>query len=146
MATYSFQDVQASIVGPGAAFSVGAGSGVASEGITIDSAEKKNTMTVGSDGEVMHALHADKSGTLTIRLLKTSSQNALLQAAYDAQTMSSALHGKNIITVTNSASGDVTTCRDCAFSRKPQITYDSDGAKIEWVFNVGKIDSILGTY
>jgi hypothetical protein len=34
--------------------------------------EAKNTMTVGADGEVMHSLHAGKSGTITVTLLKTS--------------------------------------------------------------------------
>lgn len=29
-------------------------------------------MTVGADGEVMHSLHAGKSGTITVTLLKTS--------------------------------------------------------------------------
>ncbi|MBU9403923.1 DUF3277 family protein, partial [Burkholderia multivorans] len=62
MATYSFQDVTATIVGPGGAFSLGYGSANAEEGITIAQAGDKNTMTVGADGEVMHSLHADKSG------------------------------------------------------------------------------------
>ncbi len=35
----------------------------------------KNTMTIGADGEVMHSLHADKSGTVTVNLLKTSPTN-----------------------------------------------------------------------
>lgn len=146
MATYSFQDVQANIVGPGAAFSIGAGSAASEEGITIEATGDKNTMTVGADGEVMHALHADKSGTITVRLLKTSPQNALLQAAYDAQTLSSSLHGKNIITVSNSAAGDLHVGRDCAFARKPRVVYDKAGAMMEWTFHAGKIDSKLGTY
>lgn len=146
MATYSFQDVQANIVGPGAAFAIGAGAAVTDEGITIEPTGDKNTMTVGADGETQHALHADKSGTVTVRLLKTSPTNAKLQVAYDAQTLSSALHGKNIITVTNSASGDVTTCRDVAFARKARLVYDKAGQMMEWVFHSGKIDTILGTY
>jgi hypothetical protein len=28
--------------------------------------EAKNTMTIGADGEVMHSLHAGKSGTITV--------------------------------------------------------------------------------
>lgn len=32
-------------------------------------------MTVGADGEVMHSLHAGKSGTITVTLLKTSPVN-----------------------------------------------------------------------
>lgn len=146
MATYSFQDVQAGIVGPGAAFSLGYGEAAAEEGITIAAAGDKNTMTVGADGEVMHSLHADKSGQVTLRYLKTAPINALLQATYDAQSLDSRLWGKNVITVTNPVSGEVTTCRSCAFKKKPDLNYRKDGDMIEWVFDAGKIDTILGTY
>ncbi len=144
--TYSFIDVQANIVGPGGSFPLGYGSANAEEGITIAAAGDKNTMTVGADGEVMHSLHADKSGQVTVRLLKTSPVNAQLQALYDAQTLDSRLHGKNIITVTQSVSGDVTACRWCAFKKKPDLNYRKDGDLVEWVFDAGKIDSILGQY
>ncbi|MGN5479522.1 phage structural protein [Cupriavidus basilensis] len=144
--TYSFIDVQASLVGPGAAFSLGYGSANAEEGITIAAAGDKNTMTVGADGEVMHSLHADKSGQVTVRLLKTSPVNAQLQALYDAQSLDSRMWGKNLITVTQSVSGDVTACRSCAFKKKPDLNYKKDGDLVEWVFDAGKIDSLLGTY
>ncbi|AOJ93094.1 MULTISPECIES: phage structural protein [Burkholderia cepacia complex] len=146
MATYSFQDVTATIVGPGGAFSLGYGSANAEEGITIAQAGDKNTMTVGADGEVMHSLHADKSGQVTIRLLKTSPVNQKLMALYDAQSLDSRLWGKNLITVTQSVSGDVTTARSCAFKKKPDIGYKKDGDVIEWVFDAAKIDSVLGSY
>lgn len=146
MATYSFQDVQAGIVGPGAAFSLGYGSANAEEGITIAAAGDKNTMTVGADGEVMHSLHADKSGQVTLRYLKTAPINALLMAAYDAQSLDSRLWGKNLVTVTNPVSGEVTTARSCAFKKKPDLNYKKDGDIIEWVLDAGKIDTILGTY
>lgn len=146
MSTYSFQDVQATLVGPTGIINLGYGSAVADEGISIDMAGDKNTMLIGADGEGMHSLHADKSGTITVRLLQTSPTNAKLQAMYDAQTLSSTLHGQNLITVTNPASGDVTTARSCAFKKKPSINYRKDGTIMEWVFDSIKIDSLLGTY
>lgn len=146
MSTYSFLNVHAAIVGPGIATSLGAGNAVANEGITIEPTGDKNTMTVGADGEGMHSLHGDKSGTVTVRLLRTSPKNAVLQAAFDAQGVSSLLWGKNLITVTDSASGDVTTCRSCAFKGKPKLTYDKEGAMIEWAFHSIKIDSLIGVF
>lgn len=47
-------------------------------------------MTVGADGEVMHSLHAGKSGTITVTLLKTSPVNKKLSLMYNAQSQSSA--------------------------------------------------------
>lgn len=146
MPTYSFQDVQASLVGPTGTCSLGYGAANSEEGISIDMAGDKNTMMIGADGEGMHSLHADKSGTVTVRLLKTSPQNSVLQAMFDAQTISSTLHGQNIITVTNSASGDITVCRSCAFKKKPPLAYKKDGDIVEWAWDAIKIDTILGTY
>ena len=146
MATYSFLDVNATLVGPSGFINLGNGAAVAEEGISIEMAGDKNTMMIGSDGEGMHSLAADKSGQITVRLLKTSPQNALLQAMYIAQTSISNLHGQNVITITNAKSGDVTVGRECAFKKKPALNYKKDGDIQEWVFDVIKIDSVLGEY
>lgn len=146
MATYSFLDVQATLVGAGAVIDLGAGAGASEEGITTAMSGDKNTMTIGADGEGMHSLHADKSGTVTLRYLKTSPVNAKLMALYDAQTLSSALHGQNVIVIRNSQSGEITSCRSCAFKKRPDITNAKEGGTIEWVFDVIKIDTILGIF
>ena len=146
MSAYSFQDVQATLVGPTGTVNLGYGSAISEEGISIEMAGDKNTMVIGADGEGMHSLHADKSGTLTCKYLKTSPTNAILQAMFDAQTLSSALNGQNVIVVRNAQSGDITTARSCAFKKKPNLTYKKDGDMVEWVFDSIKIDTILGTY
>lgn len=146
MSTYSFLDVSATLVGAGAVIDLGAGSANAEEGITIVMAEDKNTMTIGADGEGMHSLHAGKSGQLTLRYLKTSPKNAQLMALYDAQSLSSAAWGNNVITVANSASGDGHVARSCAFKKRPDMRYAKDGDIVEWIFDSIKIDGILGTY
>src|SRR5688572_2765379 len=122
MSTYSFQDVAATLAGPTGVIDLGYGSAVADEGITIEAAGDKNTMTIGADGEGMHNLHADKSGTVTVRLLKTSPQNAKLQAMFDAQQLAPALWGNNVIIVRIPRTGEVTTARQCAFKKKTGIT------------------------
>lgn len=146
MATYSFLNVQATIVGPGGAFNIGQGAGIAEEGIETEMAGDKDTMTIGADGTGMHSLHADKSGTVTVRLLKTSPTNAKLMAMYDLQTASSLLHGQNVITITDTGSGDSTGCRGVAFKKKPVLRYAKEGQLMEWAFNAIAIDSILGEY
>ena len=146
MAAYSFLDVQASITGPGGSFSFGNGSGAAEEGIDITMTAERDVLTIGADGTPMHNLIVNKSGTVTVRLLKTSPQNAKLQALYDGQTLSSSLWGQNVITVTQTASGDVTSCRAVAFRKKPDLHYAKEGGIVEWEFNSGLIDSVLGIY
>ena len=70
----SFLDVQASIYGPGGNVSLaGEEAGVEQCGITVTPAGERSKMTVGADGSVMHSLLGDKSGTVSVKLLKTLS-------------------------------------------------------------------------
>ena len=111
MATYSFMDVTASLSGPTGEIDLGYGSASSEEGITVAMGGPKNTMTIGADGEVMHSLHADKSGTVTVNLLKTSPTNKKLSLAYNAQSQSSGTWGNNVIVIRNKVSGDIITAR-----------------------------------
>lgn len=146
MNTYSFMDVAATLVGPTGEVDLGYGAGVAEEGIGIAMVGDKNTMTIGADGEGMHSLHASKAGTVTVRLLKTSPNNAKLQAHYDAQSLDARLWGQNVIVVRQTAAGDIATARSCAFKKNPDLAYKQDGDFMEWVFDSIKIDRVLGTY
>jgi hypothetical protein len=146
MSTYSFQDVAANLDGPTGTADLGYGAAIAKEGITINSTQDKNTMTIGADGEGTHNLHADKSGNVIVRVLKTSPLNAVLHAHYDAQQLSASLWGQNIIVVRQTQSGDITTCKKCAFAKKPDLTYADESGLVEWHFHSIKIDTILGVY
>lgn len=143
--TYSFLDVNASIVGPGGGFSLGQGAGVSEEGISTAASENINGMHIGAGGDGMHSLHADKSGKVTVRLLKTSPTNQLLSAMYAFQTASGSAHGQNTIVIVDKSRGDVITCSQCAFSKRPDITYAKDGGTVEWVFDSIRIEMTLGS-
>ena len=146
MATYSFLDVAASLTGPTGVIDLGQGSANSEEGITQTMGGNKNTMTIGADGEVMHSLHADKSGTITVTLLKTSPVNKKLSLAYNAQSQSSATWGNNVIVIRNTASGDISTARSCAFQKQPDFNNAKEGGTVAWVFDCGKIDQLLGEF
>ena len=143
--TYSFLDVNAGIVGPGGAFSLGNGAGVAEEGISITATEDISAMTIGADGTGMHSLHADKSGVLTVRVLKTSPVNQLLMNLYNFQTASGAAHGQNTIAINDKSRGDAIICTQAAFKKVPDLTFAKDGGTNEWTFNVIRIERTLGS-
>ncbi|WP_413207762.1 phage structural protein [Rhodospirillum sp. A1_3_36] len=146
MPAYSFLDVHAAIDGPGGNIAIGGEeSGTASEGISLDATGDKNAMTVGADGSVMHTLRADKSGTVTINLLKTSSMNAQLQNLLTYQEGSSARWGQNTITVRDTARGDTYTCTACAFAKDAPNGYAEQAGNVVWTFHAGRIDRQLGT-
>jgi len=142
--TYSFLDVTASISGPGGAFSIGAGSGNAEEGITIVPTGPMNGMLIGADGEGMHSLYADRSGKVTVRLLKTSPTNAQLMQMASFQRSSGALHGQNVLVISDTSRNDSIACRQTAFAKIPDITYAKDGGTVDWEFDVVRIDPNLG--
>jgi hypothetical protein len=145
MGTYSFLDVHATIAGPGGSFQLGSGAGNAEEGITTAASEDKGAMAVGADGQVMHSLHAGKPAKYTVRLLKTSPVNAQLSQLYHAQAQSSATWGQNVITINDVARGDVIVGRQAAFVKHPDLTWAKDGNTVEWEFNVGVHDPLLGS-
>jgi hypothetical protein len=143
MQTYSFLDIVAALTGPGVAVSLGNGAGSSEEGISIDAAGDKDTMTIGADGKGMHSLHADKSGRVVVRLLKTSPINGILSAAYAFQTSAGSTHGQNTLVITDMNRGDVITCRQVAFAKAPNIQYGKEAGIYEWDFNCIEIDRTL---
>lgn len=133
------------MVGPGIAANLASGAGASEEGITIEASEDKNVMTIGADGTGQHSLVASNAATVTVRLLKTSPQNQLLMIAYDTQSVSSALWGQNIFTISDSARGDITVITSAAFKKKPTITYAKEGGMMEWAFDAITAQSVLGS-
>jgi hypothetical protein len=143
MTTYSFLDVNATITGPGGSFQLGSGAGASEEGIDIDMLEEKDGMVVGADGSIMHSLRASDAGTITVRLLKTSPTNAKLNQLYNTQKASAALWGQNVLVVSDTQRGDVTTGTELAFSKQAPVRYAKDGNVMEWKFQ-GRVEEILG--
>lgn len=147
MVTYTFENVQASIAGPGGTFSIGSGAGVHDEGITTERVEEKDLLVVGADGFPMHVLRANKAARVTVRLLKTSPVNAQLSQLYNfQQTGGGANWGQNTLVISDTQRGDVCSGSFVAFAREPNLTWSKDGAPMnEWIFLAGIWDNILGT-
>lgn len=144
MSTYSFLDVNATLVGPGGSVNLGASAAAAEEGITVEAMEDKNIMTIGAGGQGMHSLVANKAATVTIRLLRTSPTNNALQNMYNFQTGSSSRHGRNVIVITDLQRGDVITASGAAFKREPTLTYAKEGGMLEWSFDAISTVRVLG--
>lgn len=143
MATYSFLSFSASINGPNGSFSLSDGN--TEGGITFSMRGAKNTLTVGADGSGMNSLHADNSGTITVRALKTSPVNAMLMEMYNADAADPTSWGQNTITGRDVNRGDHATGTGCAFQKRPDLTYDKEGAANEWVLDVTNLDEKLGS-
>lgn len=144
MASYSFQQISASIVGVGGNINLAQGAGTAEEGITFEPVGDKNTMVIGADGSVSHSLSASNAQRVTVRMLKTSPNNALLQNMYNLQTVSAITHGLNTVTLRDIGRGDFLAATEVAFASQPVITYAKDAGMNEWRFDAGSVVPILG--
>lgn len=142
--TYSFLDVAATMIGPNVTTTLGSSSGNSEEGITIAFAEDQDTMTIGADGTGMHSIHGGQSGTVSVRLLKSSPVNAILSAAYQADRAVPSSGGQNTIVVSWLAGGDVYSMQQCAFRKFPDNAYAKDAAMLEWQFNAIFITALIG--
>ena len=154
MSAYSFLNVQASILGPGinativgtpnpGGAQIGSGAGSAKEGISHAFSEGKQTVTTGSDGSIMTSLHATQTGKITIRLLKTSPLNAVLNQAYNFQRSSAANWAQNVIRIVDKVRGDVLSGVQMGFEKHPDNMWGEDGNTLEWVFE-GLTRELLG--
>lgn len=144
MASYSLQNVLATISGPGGLVPIGSGAAISDEGLSIEMVDKKNTMIIGGDGSGVHSLHASKAASIKIRLMKTSPENAALTVMYNLQTLNSAIWGQNVLIVTDPIRGDDYSCTQVAFAKFPGITWSKDPNVNEWDFDAIEADPILG--
>lgn len=143
MSAYSFLNVTASVSGPGVTAQIGSSAGAAKEGISREFEGDKTGTTTGADGSIMQSVHASQTGTITIRLLKTSPVNAVLSQAYNFQRQSAANAGQNTIRVTDKVRGDVLTGRSMAFVKLPDNEWSEDGNILAWQFR-GILNETLG--
>lgn len=145
LGTYSFLDVVANMTGPGVSVNLGAGAATAEEGITVEMIEETDTMRGGADGAQMHSLHGSKAFRCMIRFLKTSPTNSVLDAAYRYQRQSGLLWGKNVIVIANPVTGDKYVLTQVAFMKSPNNGWDKEGQVIEWEFNCGVGEPVMGS-
>lgn len=145
MKTYSFLDVNCGMIGPGLAVDLSTGAGLAQEGISFAWNADINTTTIGADGLGMQTLKADKSGTITVRVLKSSPLNQTLSAALAFQRTSSSVHGQNTITLVDRNKGDNITAQNVAFQRPPNLDFGAEAQIVEWTFSAVTMDFALGS-
>lgn len=141
--TWSFQDVVATLNGPGGVVPLGNGAGVSAEGLTVTYTEEKDTVVTGADGSIQHSMRAGQTGRITVRLHRTSPTNRMLSQMYNYQRQFSPNWGRNTLHVNNVATGDQQVGAAMAFVKHPDIQYATESGMIEWDF-VGIVESDMG--
>lgn len=141
--TYSFLDVQATLIGPGGSFDLKS-AGLADEGIRITAANPKNVRTMGASGNGMHTLVASDAADAEMSFLKTAPANGVLSYLFNFQKQSSSYWGQNQLTIQNPATGDSITLLGGAFSKTADNAYQTQGNILVWKFEFLSRSDILG--
>ena len=100
------------------------------------------TMIIGSTGEGHHNLINDQSGTITVRIDRSSSENAFLSALSVLQELSGA--GEVAITYEDINGGDVHSALSCRLQKMPDGDYTNDMGGLDYVFNCLQLDMWYG--
>lgn len=141
--TYSFIDVQASLVSPSVGFDIGS-AGVSDDAIRVANVGPKTTMTIGADGDGMHNLFASNAARCEISFIKDGPGNALMSALYNFQGASSANTGNIQIEINNNVTGDSISLTGGAIEKQPDISYTREGAAVVWSLNFISRRDVLG--
>lgn len=140
---YSFLDYDATLGGPYGVIQLGAGNGNAAEGIVVERDDDKATKTIGADGSGMFNLKGDKSGRVTVNLLKTSPTNTKLSIAYNLETQDSNFYGQGVLTLRNKHTGELHVANGVGIARLPTSTNAVEGGGNAWVLLCLEIDSLF---
>lgn len=110
--------------------------------IEVDRNSDSFALLVGADGEVARAAQADKSGTITFRLLQTSASNDYLSAALVVDEATNANAGASMV---KDGSGRSLDSSSESWILKPAKKVYGKGIEgREWVLVCGKLLSHVG--
>jgi len=136
MYTYSFEDTSLALNAPSDNIDLSRG-GNSKEGFDFAPTQENGFMEIGADGSVAHYESADRSGTLTLRLLQNSDLNQRLQDLLNRHRSPSGRQEKIDFVIRNAQIGELSQMRDCRFKTQPGKSWKEKGTMREWTFNVG---------
>lgn len=107
--------------------------------VTLSRNTPNTNNSVGADGSVGITFNADKSGTIEITLMQTSTTHRVLSAAQAQQDFSGKLFRSNM-TVTDPSGGFIAKAQRVHIMEPPEVTLGSDQNEKTWTFYAERID------
>ena len=110
--------------------------------VLVDRAVEAFTKQVGADGEVARTASADRTGTITITLLQTSSSNDILAALQ--QTDEKTLNGKFPVMVKDNNGTSVAAASTAWIDKMAPVEYGAETGEREWVIQCADLEHFAG--
>jgi hypothetical protein len=114
-------------------------SGFAEDGLVeVERAEASFVLHVGADGEVTRSRNRNRSGTVKVKLIRTSSSNDVLAGLLRADE----LFGTGVfpISVKDLLGTTIHFGQSAWVERPPTDTFDKEANEREWTISVGDLD------
>lgn len=111
--------------------------------VTIEMNEDAWNLYVGSDGEGARSKSNNRSGTITIRLMQTSSSNEILSALYKSDDVGDA--GITNILIKDSSGSTLAMAENAWIRKLPAVDFARESGEREWVFESDNIQVFVGS-
>lgn len=96
---------------------------------------------VGAKGDVTRTQSTDTSGSVTVKLLQTSSTNALLNAAYLADLSTGSAVAP--MAITDLESGEIYSMPNAWIVKFPTVTRGQNPNSMDWVFEFDQLIPVI---
>lgn len=102
------------------------------------------TDTVGTDGEVTRSKTNDRRATAVLRLMSTSSTNALLSALHNSDKNTPGGIGVGAFLLRDRQGADVFSAEKAWISKEPDVSEDRTPTVREWTIRIASLVSFHG--
>lgn len=104
------------------------------EFVTLEWAEEAFKTVVGTDGQVARSKNMNKLATITVKLLQTSSSNALLSAIHIQDRAAANGAGVGPFLIRDRQGATVYAAEKAWIKKAPNVSLDKTATSREWVF------------
>ena len=105
--------------------------------INVEFNNDQVALLVGADGKGTRSIVCDNSATITVRLLPTSTSNAVFQAARSADAAAGA--GSLPLLLTNTETGQVYTTEGAWVQKQPGYDFQVEAQAVEWILETDNL-------
>lgn len=98
-------------------------------------------LMVGADGETCFIMSADKSGEVTLTLLRSSASNDILSALYKAQELEPVAKP---LWAKDGRGTSIVAGNQALIKKLPDLTFAKEMSTVEWVFVVADLEVHIG--
>jgi hypothetical protein len=114
------------------------------EFITIENESEAFTDKIGTDGEVSRSKSNDDRATATIKLMQTSSSNALLTGVYQLDRALPNGAGVGSFMVRDRQGTSLYAAAEAWIQKVPDVSFDREATTREWKIRLAKVNHFTG--